>query len=140
LYRLEQANSGNRGAINFLKNIRVELSRLVPETFVDRYDTDQMVHIERYIQALTIRAQKGVLNFEKDQARASELQPYTDKLEELLKTLSPSVSDEKKKAIEAYFWLIEEYKVSLFAQELKTALPVSKKRLNQKLKEIDRMI
>jgi ATP-dependent helicase HrpA len=140
LYRLEQANSGNRGAINFLKNIRAELSRLVPETFVDRYDTDQMVHIERYIKALTIRAQRGVLNFEKDQARASELQPYTDKLEELLKTLSPSVSEERKKAIEAYFWLIEEYKVSLFAQELKTALPVSKKRLNQKLKEIDRMI
>ena len=98
-----------------------------------------MIPIERYIKALTIRAQRGVLNFEKDQARANELQPYADKLEELMITLSPSVSEEKKNAIEAYFWLIEEYKVSLFAQELKTAFPVSKKRLNQKLKEIERM-
>jgi len=140
LYRLEQANSGNPGAISFLKHIRAELSRLVPETFMDRYDTEQMIHIERYIKTLTIRAQRGVLNFEKDQARTNELQPYADKLEELMITPSPSVSEEKKNAIEAYFWLIEEYKVSLFAQELKTAFPVSKKRLNQKLKEIERMI
>jgi ATP-dependent helicase HrpA len=35
--------------------------------------------------------------------------------------------------------LIEEYKVSVFAQELKTAVPVSKKRLEKKLKEIERM-
>jgi ATP-dependent helicase HrpA len=36
--------------------------------------------------------------------------------------------------------MIEEYKVSIFAQELKTACPVSKKRLEKKLAEINRMI
>jgi ATP-dependent helicase HrpA len=36
--------------------------------------------------------------------------------------------------------MIEEYKISVFAQELKTALPVSQKRLSSKLKEIERMI
>jgi ATP-dependent helicase HrpA len=36
--------------------------------------------------------------------------------------------------------MIEEYKVSIFAQELKTAVPVSKKRLQEKLSQIMRMI
>jgi ATP-dependent helicase HrpA len=36
--------------------------------------------------------------------------------------------------------MIEEYKVSVFAQELKTAVPVSKKRLEKKLAQIKRMI
>jgi ATP-dependent helicase HrpA len=58
----------------------------------------------------------------------------------LLKELSPSVSDEKRQTIEDYFWMVEEYKVSVFAQELKTAIPVSKQRLDKKLKEIGRMV
>jgi len=44
----------------------------------------------------------------------------------------------KKKAIEEYFWLIEEYKVSIFAQELKTAFPVSEKKLDKKLRFLKR--
>jgi ATP-dependent helicase HrpA len=35
--------------------------------------------------------------------------------------------------------LIEEYKVSLFAQELRTAVPVSEKRLRERMMEIERM-
>ncbi|MCP4367433.1 MAG: DUF3418 domain-containing protein, partial [Deltaproteobacteria bacterium] len=56
------------------------------------------------------------------------------------KGLSPRASTEKKEAVEEYFWLVEEYKVSLFAQELKTAIPVSKKRLEKRRKEIERMV
>jgi DNA-binding HxlR family transcriptional regulator len=36
--------------------------------------------------------------------------------------------------------MVEEYKVSIFAQELKAAIPISKKRLTQKLKQIQRMV
>ncbi len=46
-------------------------------------------------------------------------------------------SEEKKKRIEELFWMIEEYKVSLFAQELKTPYPVSPKKLDQLIKEIE---
>jgi ATP-dependent helicase HrpA len=41
--------------------------------------------------------------------------------------------------MEELFWLIEEYKVSIFAQELKTALPVSAKRLDEKFREVEGM-
>jgi ATP-dependent helicase HrpA len=59
-------------------------------------------------------------------------------LNKQLKKLSQS-SAEKKAAVEEYFWLIEEFKVSVFAQELKTPVRVSKKRLENKLQAIERM-
>lgn len=47
--------------------------------------------------------------------------------------------EEKKAMIEELFWMIEEYKVSLFAQELKTPYPVSPKKLNQLIEEIEKL-
>jgi len=53
--------------------------------------------------------------------------------------ISVDYSEEKKKMIEELFWMIEEYKVSLFAQELKTPYPVSPKKLNQLIEEIEKL-
>ena len=80
------------------------------------------------------------MDFEKDREKAKKIRPIADSLNDLLKNLNPDVSDEKRLLIEAYFWLIEEYKISLFAQELKTSIPVSRKRLDNKLKEIQRIV
>ena len=107
---------------------------------MDLYDGMRFVHLVRYIKAVEIRAQRALINFEKDEEKAKELKIFADSLNELVKGLSHLVSKEKKNAVEEYFWLIEEYKVSLFAQELKTAIPVSKKRLEKKLGEIQRMV
>jgi len=49
-------------------------------------------------------------------------------------------SKEKAEAVETLFWMIEEYKVSLFAQELKTAVKISPRRLDAICEEIRRMI
>ena len=58
----------------------------------------------------------------------------------MIEGLSPHSSREKGEAVEAYGWMVEEFKVSLFAQELKTRFPVSRKRLEEKRKEIERML
>jgi ATP-dependent helicase HrpA len=58
----------------------------------------------------------------------------------MLDSLTSESSGEKRTAIEEFFWLMEEFKVSLFAQELKTVVSVSEKRLSQKILEIERMI
>jgi ATP-dependent helicase HrpA len=139
IYALETAHNSNRAVLQFLKGLRTELSKLVPETFVDLYDTGRIIHLVRYMKALEIRAQRAVVDLEKDRAKSDDIQIFTESLNRLLKGLSPTTSKEKRDAIEAYFWLIEEYKVSIFAQELKTSVPVSKKRLKEKLKEIERM-
>ena len=139
IYALETAHNTNRVALEFLEGLRTELSRLVPETFVDLYDVGRMIHLVRYMKALEIRARRAMVDFEKDRAKSHDILMFTESLNRLLKELSPTTSKEKRDAIEAYFWLVEEYKVSIFAQELKTSVPVSKKRLKETLKEIERM-
>ena len=137
---MENANKPGSNTAQFFNGLRNELSRLVPERFMNLYDNERLTHITRYIKAIGIRAQRASVNFEKDELKAKKLKIYVDRLDEMLKKLSTFVSEEKKLAIDEYFWLIEEYKVSIFAQELKTAFPVSEKRLDKKLKEIERMV
>jgi len=137
---LETTNRANALAIDFLKHLRNDLATLVPENFMALYSDAQLGRIVRYIKAIGIRAQRGVLNLEKDQERASELRVYGDRLNDLVKSISPMTTAEKQGAIEDFFWLLEEYKVSIFAQELKTPIPVSRKRLDEKWKAIQRMV
>ena len=140
LYNLETVHSTNGTALQFLKDLREELSKLVPETFMSLYAADRLIHLVRYIKAIAIRARRALVNFEKDRKKAKEIRFFTDSLNQILQELSVSASEEKRKAVEDYFWLIEEYKVSVFAQEIKTPVRVSKKRLKVRLKEIGRMI
>jgi ATP-dependent helicase HrpA len=134
------ANLDNRAVQNFYKDLIGELARLVPESFVNLYDLQRFVHLERYIKSMQIRARRAAVDFEKDRAKAKEVKTFSTRLDKLVQALSPNASDEKRRAIEEFFWMIEEYKVSVFAQELKTAIPVSKKRLEKKLAQIMRMI
>lgn len=123
----------------FLQRLSDETAQLMPESFLELYDLDRLGHVERYLKAIAIRAGRAVVDFEKDQTKSKDVLQFRESLDELIQGLSASASDEKRKAIEDYFWLIEEFKVSVYAQELKTALPVSKKRLQEKLKAIRRM-
>jgi ATP-dependent helicase HrpA len=140
IHRFQAGNRVNPKILDFFKELIEGLQLLVPENFVELYHTDRHIHLERYIKALMIRAQRAPVDFEKDQAKATEVRKFADGLNRLLKALSPSVSEEKRQAIEDYFWMLEEYKVSVFAQELKTAIPISAKRLKDKLKQIERMV
>ncbi|MFY9704742.1 MAG: DUF3418 domain-containing protein, partial [Desulfobacterales bacterium] len=119
--------------------LQTELMRLVPENVVELYDLHRLEHLPRYVQTVEIRARRAAVNFEKDQVKAADLMPFTAGLDRLLQSLRTTSSPEKRKAIEDFFWLIEEYKVSLFAQELRTAVPVSEKRLRDRMMEIERM-
>jgi len=140
LQELKKKASRNREASDLLGRLENETVRLLPGNFMQLYRPDRLLHIPRYLQAVSVRAQRGIIEPEKEKARSGELEIHAASLDKLLKSLTPLVSEGKKKAIEEYFWLIEEYKVSLFAQELKTPVPVSAKRLDKKLKEIERMV
>jgi ATP-dependent helicase HrpA len=140
IYGFQAQNRINPKILAFSEELIDGLERLVPQNFVELYDTERYIHLERYTRALMMRAQRAPVDFEKDQAKAAEVRKFADGLNRLLKTLSPSVSDEKREAIEDYFWMLEEYKVSVFAQELKTAIPISAKRLKDKLGQVERMI
>jgi ATP-dependent helicase HrpA len=88
----------------------------------------------RYLKALRVRAERAALNPAKDHERVRLVSPYLEALKQLpaSKTGSPSA----RAAAEEFRWMIEEFKVSVFAQELGTAIPVSPKRLDEQLRKV----
>ena len=136
---LEKAHRFNPAVLSVVADARAELTRLAPETFIEIYAARHLIHLPRYIRAIGIRARRAGISPVKNQIREKLVSGYTDHLRRLLKGLTPLTSDEKRAAVEEYFWLLEEYKVSVFAQELKTAVPVSRKRLDRALNRIERM-
>jgi len=136
---LEIANRDNRPFLAYLAGLREELLNLLPADFLIRYDEERLVHIGRYLRALALRAERGAVHLEKALARVAEIRQLCDRCRMIAEGLPTFASDEKRKAIEDLVWMIEEYKVSLFAQELKTPYPISRKRLDARMKEIERM-
>jgi ATP-dependent helicase HrpA len=120
--------------------IRRDLDALLPPDFLELYVSERLVHLPRYLKALRIRAQRGTNNAEKHRLKNAQIEEYAAWLRQCKKNLSPHGSSEKREALEAFRWMIEEFKVSVFAQELKTPFPVSAKRLEEKKKEIERMV
>jgi len=116
-----------------------EMKKLVPDGFIALYAIDRMRHLPRYLKAMALRAERGALDLSKDRQRAVQLTPFEERLRKQLASLTPAATDAKRQVLEDFFWLTEEFKVSLFAQELKTAVPVSAKRLQLKLTEIEQM-
>jgi ATP-dependent helicase HrpA len=108
-----------------------ELAGLVSARFLERISYDRLTHLPRYLKALLIRAERAALNPLKNQERLLQLAPYQDALKKL--HAQPARSPEAQRQREAFRWMVEEFKVSLFAQELGTAMPVSPKRLDQQL-------
>ena len=101
-----------------------ELQALLPKNFLQTISFERLPHMTRYLKALMTRVERAALNPLKDRERARQLAPYVQVLREL-----EAASDRQQ--LEEFRWLIEEFKVSLFAQELGTAVPVSAKRLDQ---------
>jgi len=137
LIALETANRSNRPARAFIESLREELSRLIPDDILDICPSERMSHIPRYLNALTLRARRGLDHLERALRREAEIAVYVARLREFEGSVTPETPPERRRAIESLFWMIEEYKVSVFAQELKTPFPVSPKRLREKIAEIE---
>jgi len=73
-----------------------------------------------------------LLNPAKDQEKAKLVQPFIAALNEL--QTRKSTSSKAGSCIDEFRWMIEEFKISVFAQELGTTFPISSKRLETQLK------
>ena len=111
-----------------------ELEALLPRNFLAAVPFAQLAQMPRYLKALATRMERATLNPVKDKERAQLLAPYLDALKNFTET--PPKSAEAKKRLEEFRWMVEEYKVSVFAQELGTAFPVSPRRLDEQLQKI----
>ena len=108
-----------------------EVASLMPPSFLDGVEFESLRHLPRYLKALTLRAERAANNPVKDAERAKAVAPYQAALARL-RAAPPAISEATRR-IDGFRWLLEEFKVSLFAQELGTAVPVSPKRLDDAL-------
>lgn len=92
----------------------------------------RLAHLPRYLRAMRMRAEKLREDPVRDQSRMLQVLPYWRGW------LAHRADGKNGEALDTLRWLIEEWRVSLFAQELKTAEPVSQKRLARALAELDR--
>ncbi len=111
-----------------------ELTALIPSRFLEQVSFERLIHLPRYLKALLIRVERAALNPAKDQERARQLAPYVEALKNA--SAAPARDDAARKELGEFRWMIEEFKVSLFAQELGTAVPVSAKRLDQQWERV----
>jgi len=114
--------------------LHLELGRLVPRHFLRTTPFERLPDLVRYLRAFSIRAERAPLNPAKDAERAAQLHPYTEALSRLEAQLDPSPA--RQNLVQELKWMVEEFRVSLFAQEVGTAIPVSPKRLDEKLRSL----
>ncbi len=120
--------------------IKRQAEKLVPQNFPDMYSRQEIAEIPRNLKAMEIRLERGVYNIEKDAEKAKLVEEYEKTLSNIMGDLSPYASEEKRKGVEQLRWMIEEYRVSVFAQELGTAFPVSVKRLKKHIEGLQMMV
>jgi ATP-dependent helicase HrpA len=137
---LEKSNFANRSAKEFLAELRADFDELLSEEFIVNYESGMLEHVPRHLKALQMRAERGLHHLDKDRLKSEKLVKYIERLHGFQKEISFSTSAGKKQAIKDFAWMIEEYKVSLFAPELKTAFPISPKRLDEKISELEILI
>ncbi|HEZ1404819.1 TPA: DUF3418 domain-containing protein, partial [Neisseria meningitidis] len=108
--------------------LRLRLQTLLAPGFATRTPWAQWPRLPIYLKAMTLRLEKYSSNPARDAAREADIQEleqmWQEKNDGLVKQGQP-ISDN----LAAFKWMIEELRVSLFAQELKTPYPVSVKRL-----------
>ncbi|BEP92139.1 ATP-dependent RNA helicase HrpA [Acidovorax sp. A79] len=104
-----------------------QLQRLVPKNFIAAAPWTQLAHYARYLKAITLRLDKYRADPARDAAKLAELRPQEQRYWRLVA--------ERKGQVDARMqelrWLLEELRVSFFAQELRTPQPVSVKRLDK---------
>jgi ATP-dependent helicase HrpA len=114
-------------------DITAQLQRLVPKRFLATTPWPQMQHLPRYLKAIVMRLDKQRADPARDVQRLAELRPLEQRW---LRRVA-----ERKGTVDArldeYRWLLEELRVSLFAQELRTPQPVSAKRLARAWDQIE---
>lgn len=116
--------------------LRLRLQTLLAAGFATRTPWAQWPRLPIYLKAMTLRLEKYSGNPARDAAREADIQEleqmWQEKTDGLVKQGLP-VSDD----LAAFKWMIEELRVSLFAQELKTPYPVSVKRLLKEWEKLD---
>jgi len=121
-------------------DLEAELTRLTPPDFPENTSQGRLSDLPRYLNALAVRAQRAYVDPMKDMKKASGLEPFLPYLQEADAFLEAKKGTGPEEQIRYFKKLVDEYRVSLFAPELGTAMPVSPKRLIGAWKKISPLL
>ncbi|MEO7115975.1 MAG: ATP-dependent RNA helicase HrpA, partial [Caldimonas sp.] len=108
-------------------DVAAQLDRLMPKRFVAETPWERLAHLPRYLKAIAMRLDKLRADPARDTSRLAELRPLEQRY---LRKLAERRGGRDAR-LDEFRWWLEELRVGLFAQELKTPQPVSAKRLDK---------
>ena len=114
-------------SINAVKDIKSQLSSLIYHGFTHQTPDEALKRLPLYLQAMGQRLDKLLSDPIRDRQWMAEVQPHWQRYHS-------HASDHTSQELQHYRWMIEEFRVSLFAQGIKTAYPISAKRLEKQWK------
>ncbi|MEG9248743.1 ATP-dependent RNA helicase HrpA [Arthrobacter sp. Soc17.1.1.1] len=119
--------------ITALNDVRSQLEHLVYPGFVAATGYAQLAHLPRYLKAIEVRLEKLPTNVQRDGLATAVIQRLEDEYDDAVASLA--AGRHRPAALRRVRWMIEELRVSLFAQDLGTAYSVSEKRVRTALNE-----
>lgn len=117
-----------------IDDMRQELAFLLPPKALIVHGINRLKHLPRYLHAMNLRLEEMNRDPDKDADRQDEVEAVLTHLRK--KLAAKAKGAEKSRPVKDVFWMIEEFRVSLFAQRLGTAQPVSRKRI---MRAIDKL-
>jgi len=135
LQRYQKMAKKDAGVLQRIQILAEDLNQLVPLNFPGHYERFEIQQLPRYLKALQIRADRAYTAPEKDRIKEAQFAPYEKYYEELRADVLQRPTEEGGRFLNELRWLLEEYRVSLFAPEVKTLIRISGKRIEEKYRE-----
>jgi ATP-dependent helicase HrpA len=114
---------------NVYQDIGGQLDRLMNKQFIAHTPWQHLEHMPRYLKAIEARLERFKGQLPKENAAVQELRDWQQKIETAQNQYLPHSAEHR--AVDEFVWAVEEYRVSLFAQQLGTQKPISAKRLQK---------
>lgn len=120
--------------LDAMSDVQDQLNHLLHKDFIATTEQKHFIHLSRYLKAIEKRLQKIQDNPARDRKARMEISSLWSDYKKRADILSQQQRHSSQ--LEDYRWMLEEYRISLFAQEIKTLIPVSAKRLKKAWSEI----
>jgi ATP-dependent helicase HrpA len=116
-----------------IAQMRAQLAALLADSFPATPVQPWFNQLPRYLKGISRRAGRIAANPERDAALGARIRPFEEQYRSLSEGAVPVAA---MPALRQLRWMLEEFRVSLFAQELRTLIPVSEKRLQEQIERI----
>jgi ATP-dependent helicase HrpA len=129
---MKKLKKSNQLAFAFAaSDIKHQIDQLMPKGFIGFIPLEWLKHYPRYFKAMAVRLDKLQGNLQKDKLLQLKVMGWQEQYEALLNQLPADLNCFPE--VLPLNWMMQEYRVSLFAQELGTSIPVSDKRWKAQL-------